>query len=84
MARSRVYRPDISCPDCGSNGCPRTAPPQVSRFIAAETADAITITAPPTRPSAADWEPAQTVHGEGVPPSAIARIVGVTPPAVIR
>ena len=37
-----------------------------------------------TRPSAADREPARAMLGAGVSQSAVARLVGVTPPAVHR
>ena len=38
MARSRIYRHDLSCPRCGSTGPPRTVIPGASRPAVPATA----------------------------------------------
>lgn len=80
---ARAYSQDIRCPECGSNQMPKTALPRAARFIAVAIANAITPKgAAYARPGAADGEQALALLGEGISQSAVARIIGVTPPAV--
>ena len=75
----------IRCPACGSNQMPKHGASQGRPvYRCGDCGRYYTYAAAYTRPSAADRERARALLGEGVSQSAIARIVGVTPPAVHR
>ena len=85
MARPRAHNLDICCPECGSNRMPQNgASPGRQVCRCGDCGRYCTHGAVYTRPSAADRELDVAIHGAGVSQSAVARIVGVTPPAVRR
>ena len=48
MARRRVYRHNVRCPDCGSNRIADTGSPMAGRLTAVATAAAVMCRAGPT------------------------------------
>ena len=72
-------------PNAAPTRCPKTAPPKAARSITAATADAVpSPDAAYQRPRGADKERALAMHQEGSLLSAIARIFGVSVPAVSK
>ena len=85
MARPRVYRHDVRCPECGSNWMPKDGKSQGRQVYHCGDCGRRTIPdAAYQRPSAADKERALAMYQEGSSLSAVARIFGVSVPAVSR
>ena len=72
-----------AAPNAAPIGCPKAAHPKAAKFITAATAAVATIPyAAYQRPSAADKERALAMYQEGSSLSTIARMFGVSVPAV--
>ena len=85
MARPRAYNHGIRCPECGSRpDAPERRSQGRQLYRCGDCGRYYTHGGAYTRPGAADREPAVDIHGAGVSQSAIARLVGATPPAVGR
>ena len=83
MARPRVYRHDVRCPECGSNWMPKDGTSKGRQVYHCGDCGRRTIPdAAYQRPGAADKERALAMYQEGSSLSAIARIFGVSVQAV--
>ena len=83
MARPRVYRHDVRCPECGSNWMPEGGASKGRQVYHCGACGRRTIPdASYQRPSTADKERALAMYQEGSSLSAIARIFGGSVPAV--
>ena len=83
IARPRAYRHDVRCPEYGSNRTPKDGTSKGRQVYHCRDCGRRTIPdAAHQRPSAADQERALAVYQEGSLLSAIARIFGVSVPAV--
>ena len=85
MASSRVYRHDVRCPECGSNWMPRDGASRCRQIDHCGDCGRRTIPdAAYQPPSAADKERALAMYQEDSSRNAIARIFGVSVPAVSK
>ena len=84
MARSRVYRHDVRCPECGSNWMPKDGTSKGRQVYHCGDCGAVLSPIPPIRLGAADKERALAMYQEGSLLSAIARIFGVSVQAVSK
>ena len=83
MARPRVYRHDVRCPECGSNWMPKDGASQGRQVdYCGDCGRRIILDAAYQRPGAADKERALAMYQEGSSLSAIARIFGDSVSAV--
>ena len=83
MARPRVWRHDVRCPECGSNWMPKDGTSKGRQVYHCGDCGRRSIPdAAYQRPGAADKERALAIYQEGSSLSAIARIFGVGVPAV--
>ena len=83
IACPRAYRHDVRCPEYGSNRTPKDGTSKGRQVYHCGDCGRRTIPdAAHQRPSAADQERALAVYQEGSSLSAIARIFGVSVPAV--
>ena len=82
MARPRVYRQGVRCPECGSNRMPKDGKSQGRQVYHRGDCGRRTIPDAACQcPSAADKERALAMYEEGSSLSAIARSFGVSVPA---
>ena len=85
MARHRVYRNDVRCPECGSGWMPKDGTSKGRQVYHCGDCGRRTIPdAAYQRPSAADKERALAMYREGSSLTAIARIFGVSVQAVSK
>ena len=85
MARPCVYRHDVRCPECGSNRMSKDGTSQGRQVYHYSDCGRRTIPdAAYQRPATADKERALAMYQEGSSLSAIARIFGVSVPAVSK
>ena len=85
MARPRVYRHDVRCPECGSNRMPKDGTSKGRQVYHCGDCGRRTIPdAAYQRPGAADKERALAMYQEGSSLSAVARIFGVSVQAVSK
>ena len=85
MARPRVCRHDVRCPECGSSRMPKDGASKGRQVDHCGDCGRRTIPdAAYQRPDAANKERALAMYQEGSSQSAIARILGVSLPAVSK
>ena len=83
MAHPRVYRHDVRCPECGSDWMPKDGASKGRQVYHCGDCGRRAIPAAANqRPGAADQERTLAMYQEGSSLSAIARIFGVSVPAV--
>ena len=82
MAHPRVYRHDVRCPECVSNRMPKDGTSKGRQVYHCGGGRRTIPNATYQRPSTADKEHALAMYQEGSSLSAIARLFGVSVPAV--